>query len=79
MGGALVQGWTAPTAGSYKASVIASKSPKDAYEAASATGTSLISSETFEGKNKERVKIHISAAPGQEALFVIKQVPVDGH
>ena len=34
----------------------------------------------FEGKDKvgkpAKFRIHISAAPGQEALFVVKQVPV---
>ncbi|KAF7969296.1 hypothetical protein HWV62_22427 [Athelia sp. TMB] len=73
-------GWTAPTAGSFKAGVVESSSPKDGYESATAEGKAVISDTIFEGKdkdgNKARFRIHLSAAPGLEALFVIKQVLV---
>ena len=49
-------------------------------DAADSDGGSLISKHIFEGKDKEgnaaKFRIHVSAAPGQVTLYVIKQVPV---
>ncbi len=75
-----MQGWTAPTAGAYKAGVVESSKGVDGYNAADNDGGSLTSKYIFKGKDKEgkaaKFRIHISAAPGQHALFVVKQVPV---
>lgn len=75
-----VQGWTNPASGSFKAGVVESGKGIDGYNAASPTGGSLLSDTVFEGKdkdgNKAQFRIHLSAAPGQETLFVIKQVLV---
>ncbi|RPD55160.1 hypothetical protein L226DRAFT_616190 [Lentinus tigrinus ALCF2SS1-7] len=73
-------GWTNPKIGSIKASVVESSNPKDAYKAAKEGGGSLTSKYVFQGKDKEGKKaqfvIHISAAPGTQTLFVLKQVEV---
>lgn len=75
-----LQGWAAPTAGSFKAGVVGSSKPKDGYESATSEGKALMSNTIFQGKdkdgNKASFRIHVSAAPGQEALYVIKQVLV---
>ena len=77
------QGWTNPYAGSIKAAVVESSNPKDGYDAATDTGNSLDSSERFRGKDKEKpetktnIKFHLSAAPGQSAMFVITEVRTD--
>ncbi|KAI0295286.1 hypothetical protein BC826DRAFT_291736 [Russula brevipes] len=73
-------GWTNPTFGSYKAGVTESSKGKDGYEVANPYGGSILSKNVFEGKDKRgkpaKFRIHVSAAPGQDALYVIKQVPV---
>ncbi|KAI0713533.1 hypothetical protein C8Q76DRAFT_796493 [Earliella scabrosa] len=73
-------GWTAPATGAYKAGVAESGKGVDGYNAADNDGGSIMSKYVFEGKDKDghpaKFRIHISAAPGQEALFVVKQVPV---
>ena len=47
---------------------------------ADSDGGSVLSKDVFQGKDKNgnavKFKIHVSAAPGQETLYVIKQVPV---
>ena len=74
------KGWTNPTIGAFKASVVESTSAKSGYDVASETGGTLTSSSTFEGKdkdgNKARFRIHVSASPGPETLYVIKQILV---
>ncbi|KAI0344290.1 hypothetical protein BDW22DRAFT_1344362 [Trametopsis cervina] len=70
-------GWTAPQFGAYKTSVVESKDPKVAYEAAKDTGGSINSSTTYKGTDKDgkavKFTFHISSAPSQNSLFVINQ------
>ncbi|TFK85832.1 hypothetical protein K466DRAFT_664217 [Polyporus arcularius HHB13444] len=74
-------GWTHPSVGALKASVVeGTQKAKDAYEAATPEGNALVSTFVFEGKdkdnNKAQFKIHISATPGVQSLYVLKQVEV---
>ena len=72
------QGWTNPAIGAYKAGVVNSAKGEDGYNAATDNGGALMSEQLFEGKDKDgkkaAFKIHISAAPGVETLYVIKQL-----
>ena len=51
----------------------------DGFYSATDGGNTIISDDTFEGedinRNIARFKLQVSAAPGQEAVFVINQVP----
>ncbi|KAH9923435.1 uncharacterized protein BXZ73DRAFT_103873 [Epithele typhae] len=73
-------GWTNPVFGSYKAGVVESSRAKAGYDIATSRGNSITSRHIFEGTDKDgnaaRFRIHVSAVPGQEKLYVIKQVPV---
>jgi len=73
-------GWTNPALGSFKAGVAEAGKGKDGYVIADSDGGSVLSKDVFQGKDKSgnpvKFKIHVSAAPGQETLYVIKQVPV---
>lgn len=75
-----IQGWTTPAVGAFKAGVVNSSKGKDGYNAATTNGGSIQSPNIFEGKdkagNKASFRIHVSAAPGQETLYVIKEVLV---
>ena len=66
--------------GSYKAGVVESDKGIDGYNAATGNGASIQSAVIFEGKDKDgdkaKFRIHISAAPGQQPLCVVKQVLV---
>ena len=59
---------------------MASSKPEDGYNAATDRGGSFITPMTFEGKDKDgkkaQFKIHLSAAPGSQTLYVLKQVEV---
>lgn len=61
--------------------MVQSSKAEDGYESATSTGNSITSKETFKGKDEDgndaKFQIHVSAAPGQEALFVVKQVLVE--
>lgn len=74
------QGWTNPTIGAFKAGVVNSAKGEDGYKAATGNGGVLMSEQIFEGKDKDgnraAFRIHISAAPGAEAMYVIKQLLV---
>ncbi|KAI1171819.1 hypothetical protein F4777DRAFT_564120 [Nemania sp. FL0916] len=74
-------GWTAPEAGRFKAGVIESTDPKDGYNAASPTGNFIISQNEYEGTDKEgnptKIYFHVSAAPGNEAMFVVTEVKLE--
>jgi hypothetical protein len=76
-----VQGWTNPQSGSIKAGVVASSKAEDGYNAARNTGGAILSTNIYSGKDKDgkemKFKIHISAAPGQEMLYVVNQVIVN--
>ncbi|KAF8799219.1 hypothetical protein BYT27DRAFT_7202377 [Phlegmacium glaucopus] len=73
-------GWTNPSLGSYKAAVVESSNPKDAYDAATEEGGHIQSTSIFQGKDKDgqpaKFRIHISASASQKPPFVVKQVPV---
>ena len=72
------QGWTAPGAGRFKAGVIESSSAKDGYDAATPNGNSITSENEYQGEDEDgnpvRIKFQISAAPGNEPMFVVTQV-----
>lgn len=76
-----LQGWTSPQAGSFKAGVVASTKAEDGYNGASQTGGAIQSANVYSGKDKDghimKFRVHISAAPGQEMLYVINQVLVN--
>ena len=63
-----------------KAGVVESSKAKDGYEKAASEGGSITSQYVFEGKDKDgnpaKFRIHVSAAPGPQTLYVVKQVPV---
>jgi len=71
-------GWTTPAVGGFKASIVKSDNPKDAYEQATLEGNALTSKEVFRGfqKSGNPVERHIymSAAAGQYMIYVITEV-----
>ncbi|KAF3933740.1 hypothetical protein ABW19_dt0206325 [Dactylella cylindrospora] len=73
-------GWTSPYVGAFKAGVAESESAEEGYNQASENGKSLSSKDQYTGKDKDkneaRFYFHLSAAPGQQAMFVITQVRV---
>lgn len=71
-------GWTNPSVGGFKASIVQSDNPKDAYEQATLEGNALTSQGVFRGfqKSGNPVERHIymSAAAGQYMIYVITEV-----
>ncbi|KAJ7588814.1 hypothetical protein C8J56DRAFT_50527 [Mycena floridula] len=71
-------GWTSPTVGGFKASIVKSDNPRIAYEQATLEGNALKSKEVFRGfqKNGHPVErqIYMSAAAGQYMIYVITEV-----
>lgn len=73
------QGWTAPIAGSYKTSAVASSVAEDGYNAATPEGNILLSDNIYEGKDGSgdpvRFRLKFSAMPAEHiALIVIDEV-----
>ena len=64
-----------------KAGVALSGRAEDGYNAADENGNTKQSEEIFKGKDKDgndaRFRLHISAAPGQDAIFVVKQMIIN--
>ncbi|GJE99082.1 hypothetical protein PsYK624_153230 [Phanerochaete sordida] len=73
-------GWTNPEVGAFKAGVVNSAQGVDGYNAATPEGGALTSNVIFQGKDKAgnpaKFRINVSAAPGQETLYVVKQILV---
>ncbi|GJE99081.1 hypothetical protein PsYK624_153220 [Phanerochaete sordida] len=73
-------GWTNPELGAFKAGVVQSAKGVDGYNAATPVGAALTSDVVFQGKDKDgnpaKFRINVSAAPGQETLYVVKQILV---
>ncbi|KAI0373241.1 hypothetical protein BV20DRAFT_1050152 [Pilatotrama ljubarskyi] len=71
-------GWTAPSLGSLKASIVPGSRGVYGYESASPEGGSFMTDDVYEGKdadgNPAQFKIHFSAAAGLEAMYVVKEV-----
>jgi hypothetical protein len=74
----LSKGWTSPTIGAYKAAVVESKVPEDGYNLATEFGGAIMSANTYQAKdvhgNVKRIRFHVSASPGQTALYVINEI-----
>ncbi|KAI0373243.1 hypothetical protein BV20DRAFT_1050153 [Pilatotrama ljubarskyi] len=72
-------GYTNPTIGAYKAGVaVASGKGVDGYELADSAGRSGTTKAVYEGKDKDgnpvKFRFLMSGSPGQEPLFIVKQV-----
>lgn len=77
----MLQGWIAPAIGSCKCSAVESNKGVDGYNAAKPFGGTLVSSNVFEGKDKEekatKFRIHVSVEPSQRPLCILKHILVD--
>ena len=80
-----MQGWSTPVgeSNSYKCGVVESDKGIDGFKAVTEDGGTLLSPNVFVGKDKEgkpsKFRIHISVTPGQQALCVVKQIPVEAQ
>jgi len=74
--------WSNPTTGPLSAGVTVSERPADAYEHSSPSGNALGMDDYFKGyddtpqQNYAYFRVYMSAAPGLQTLFIIKQVPL---
>ncbi|KAH7338639.1 hypothetical protein B0J17DRAFT_717077 [Rhizoctonia solani] len=70
-------GFTNPSSGSYKAGIVASSNPKDAYDASKAEG-GYIESGLYEAKDTDgktvQFKFHITAGAGQHSEYQITMI-----
>ena len=61
--------------------MVSSSTAKDGYDAARDQGNHVDSADSYVGKDKDgkqaKIRFHLSAAPGQEAMFVVTEVKLD--